>query len=155
MLARVDLEGANKHRCSSRGGEGCLDKNSVLRCAINRWHLYSTSAWGFIHSPGQLLGAEGKGVLPRNGGDEWPGTGEHWEERPSSRGAALQASSTHPKMHFPPIQPLLATLQTAGPITPCNMVNLGSANPPRVPSPPCAPFQQRERDTSFKDLPSS
>ena len=105
------------------------------------------------HQPGVLFTLLwGKGITPLSGGEEWPGTRKGEEVKPSSRGAALQASFSHPRMHFPPTPPPLATLQTAGPMTLGNVVALGSASPRRVPSPSHAHFQQWEQDASFKSF---
>lgn len=104
------------------------------------------------HQPGLLftcLWAKEKGVPPWRGGEEQPGTSKKGEENPSSREPSLQAPFTHPGMHFPPIPPPLATLQTAGPAGPCHVVTLVSARPPRVLLPSRSPFQKQEQDFSY------
>lgn len=96
-----------------------------------------------------------RAIPPCGGEEERPGASKSEEEKPPSRGAALQASFAHAGMRFPPIPPPLAALQTAGPTTSRNVVALGSASPPRVPSPTHGPFQYQERDASFKKPPIS
>lgn len=93
------------------------------------------------HQPGLLftrLWAKEKGVPPWRGGEEQPGTSKNDEENPSSREPSLQEPFTHPGMHFPPIPPPLATLQTAGPAVMwslwCQPDHPGSCSHPILPS---------------------
>lgn len=106
---------------------------------------------GFYSPSWSASVSRGEGHSPMR----WWGGAARMPEKPSSRGAALQASFTHAGMHFPPIPPPLAALQTAGPTAPHNVVALGSARPPRVPSPTHGPFQYQEWDASFKKPPIS
>lgn len=84
-----------------------------------------------IHTPHQLgllftlLWAKEKGIPPHSSREEQAGTSKNDEENSSSREPSLQAPFTHPGMHFPPIPPALATLQTAAPMRPCHVVTLG------------------------------
>lgn len=84
-----------------------------------------------IHTPHQLgllftlLWAKEKGISPHSSREEQAGTSKNDEENSSSREPSLQAPFTHPGMHFPPIPPALATLQTAAPMRPCHVVTLG------------------------------